>query len=102
MDLLGGTRLDLDGLADLPVEQGRPERGLVRDHVVGGIAVPCPEDGVAGARPIGVPQFDDAPDSDRVGRHILEVCDAGAGEVALEHALLGHEDLLVLLRHLVL
>ena len=65
------------------------------------IAVPRPEDRVAGRRPVRVTQFDDAPDADRLGRDVLEIGDAGPCEVALERPLLGHEDLLVLLRHLV-
>jgi hypothetical protein len=67
-----------------------------------GIAVPDPEDRVAGrgARPGPGPR----PRCRRspARRGVLEVGDARAGELALELALLGHEDLLVLLGHLVL
>ena len=52
--------------------------------------------------PSGTLDLDDAADADLLDGGVLEVGDPGAGELALELALLGHEDLLVLLGHLVL
>jgi hypothetical protein len=67
-----------------------------------GIAVPDPEDRVAGRPAVRHLHLDDAADADLFDRRVLEVGDSCPRQLALERSLLRHQDLLVLLGHLVL